>query len=144
MLIGSSDPSIKRTLCQVCGTHLLPGVNCEVRIKRKLPFVSLWLPFAKSTAASKPHGHRLRTTCLTCNSSRSIPAPPILPDGQPQEMKKLSKSAKRRLKAAKRQPEFHEREKHKVFAGQELVARDVEGAAVEANEVQNEESMGVE
>ncbi|KAI0744090.1 RNAse P Rpr2/Rpp21/SNM1 subunit domain-containing protein [Daedaleopsis nitida] len=55
------DPSIKRTLCKQCDTVLMPGSTATVRVK---PLHS--------------HGHVVVYTCLTCNTSRRIPAPPLL------------------------------------------------------------------
>ncbi|KAI0645803.1 RNAse P Rpr2/Rpp21/SNM1 subunit domain-containing protein [Trametes meyenii] len=54
------DPSIKRTLCKGCDAVLLPGSTATVRIKT--------LP---------SHGQAVIYTCLTCNISRRIPAPPV-------------------------------------------------------------------
>ncbi|KAL1945784.1 hypothetical protein VTO73DRAFT_1786 [Trametes versicolor] len=55
------DPSLKRTLCKSCDTILLPGSTAIVRVR---PTFS--------------HRHAVVYTCLTCNASRRIPAPPVL------------------------------------------------------------------
>ncbi|KAI0675402.1 RNAse P Rpr2/Rpp21/SNM1 subunit domain-containing protein [Trametes maxima] len=53
------DPSIKRTLCKECDTILIPGPTATVRVK-----------------ALPSHGQAVIYTCLTCHTSRCIPAPP--------------------------------------------------------------------
>ncbi|GHJ85353.1 hypothetical protein NliqN6_1755 [Naganishia liquefaciens] len=60
--ILATDPSLKRSFCKGCNTICIPGHNARVRVK---------------SAASKIHGNRITTTCLTCQTTRTIPAPPI-------------------------------------------------------------------
>ncbi|KAI8994007.1 RNAse P Rpr2/Rpp21/SNM1 subunit domain-containing protein [Trametes punicea] len=66
------DPTLKRTLCKGCDTVLLPGLTATVRV-RPLP----------------SHGEAVYHTCLTCRTTRRIPAPPVLvsesplPDSRP-------------------------------------------------------------
>ncbi|KAI0358550.1 Rpr2-domain-containing protein [Trametes cingulata] len=55
------DPSLKRTLCKGCDAVLLPGTSATVRVK---PLPS--------------HGQAVVYTCLTCRTSRRIPAPSVL------------------------------------------------------------------
>jgi len=55
------DPNVKRQLCRVCDTVLIPGITSSVRIK-----------------TSGPHVHVQRTRCMTCGTSRVIPCPPLL------------------------------------------------------------------
>ncbi|EJF57641.1 Rpr2-domain-containing protein [Dichomitus squalens LYAD-421 SS1] len=55
------DPSLKRTLCKQCDTVLLPGATASVRVK-----------------PSGSHGQVVTYTCLSCSTSRRIPAPPVL------------------------------------------------------------------
>ncbi|KAI0373934.1 Rpr2-domain-containing protein [Pilatotrama ljubarskyi] len=55
------DPALKRALCKGCDTVLLPGSSATVRVK----------PLAS-------HGQGIVYTCSTCDTSRRIPAPPVL------------------------------------------------------------------
>ncbi|KAI0823617.1 Rpr2-domain-containing protein [Trametes gibbosa] len=55
------DPSMKRTLCKTCDTVLLPGSTVTVRIRPSL----------------QPNGQSVVHTCLTCQTLRRIPAPPV-------------------------------------------------------------------
>ncbi|KAF8520343.1 RNAse P Rpr2/Rpp21/SNM1 subunit domain-containing protein [Hysterangium stoloniferum] len=52
------DPNVKRTLCTRCDTVLLPGTTASVRLK-----------------GSSRVGKKMVYTCLSCNTSRAIPAP---------------------------------------------------------------------
>ncbi|OSD06973.1 Rpr2-domain-containing protein [Trametes coccinea BRFM310] len=55
------DPALKRTLCKGCDTVLLPGSTASVRV-HPLP----------------SHGQAMHYTCLTCDTTRRIPAPPYV------------------------------------------------------------------
>ncbi|KAG5641266.1 hypothetical protein DXG03_005589 [Asterophora parasitica] len=55
------DPAVKRTLCKGCNLTLIPGSTASVRVKK-----------------SPVHGHTMVYTCTACNTSRRIPAPPVL------------------------------------------------------------------
>ncbi|KAI0089286.1 RNAse P Rpr2/Rpp21/SNM1 subunit domain-containing protein [Irpex rosettiformis] len=52
------DPAVKRTLCKGCEIVLVPGSTASVRVN-----------------GSGPHGHAISYTCLSCHTSRRIPAP---------------------------------------------------------------------
>ncbi|CCL98703.1 uncharacterized protein FIBRA_00707 [Fibroporia radiculosa] len=60
------DPNVKRTLCKKCNTILMPGSTASVRTK-----------------PSSTHGHSIAYTCVTCGTTRRIPAPPILDADKP-------------------------------------------------------------
>lgn len=55
------DPSVKRTLCKTCNLVLIPGRTELVRIK----------PWPGA-------GHAVCYTCMSCQQTRRIPAPPVL------------------------------------------------------------------
>ncbi|KAL6298363.1 Rpr2-domain-containing protein [Sparassis latifolia] len=55
------DPNIKRTLCRGCNVVLIPGSTVATRVKK-----------------SSSHGHTVVYTCTACNTTRRIPAPPVL------------------------------------------------------------------
>ncbi|KAI5452011.1 hypothetical protein NCC49_001307 [Naganishia albida] len=61
--ILSTDPALKRSFCKSCNSICIPGLNARVRVR-----------------ASKIHGNKIITTCLTCSVSRTIPAAPIQGD----------------------------------------------------------------
>ncbi|KAG7096392.1 hypothetical protein E1B28_003835 [Marasmius oreades] len=63
------DPSIKRTLCRGCNTVLVVGSTASVRVK-----------------GSPCHGHSMRYTCLKCQHSRNIPAPPTNDESDRRDM----------------------------------------------------------
>lgn len=73
------DPSLKRTLCKSCDTVLHPGSTATVRVRRKLT-ARLYKVCANLGAiiATFSHRHAVVYTCLSCNTSRRIPAPPVL------------------------------------------------------------------
>ncbi|KAH9858451.1 RNAse P Rpr2/Rpp21/SNM1 subunit domain-containing protein [Lenzites betulinus] len=129
------DPSIKRTLCKSCDTVLLPGSTVTVRI----------MPNSRS------YGQSVVYKCLTCNTSRRIPAPPVLdvdalpfPDTaaskdaappppsdtggeQPMDIDpnpKQTKGKQKPKRAVARVPPLFERKGHVVFRGNERLPED--------------------
>ncbi|KAJ9109207.1 hypothetical protein QFC21_000536 [Naganishia friedmannii] len=64
-----TDPSLKRSFCKGCNTICIPGLNARVRVK-----------------SSKVHGNKLITTCSTCSTTRTIPAPPTQTRPDPLEV----------------------------------------------------------
>ena len=74
-----SDPALKRSLCYLCNTTLIPGSSASVRVKSAYfthPYPKLKLP--DPSLESSSHGHQVVYTCLHCKSSKGIPAPPTL------------------------------------------------------------------
>ncbi|OCH93759.1 Rpr2-domain-containing protein [Obba rivulosa] len=63
------DPAVKRTLCRKCDVVLIPGATATVRVK-----------------TSSSHGHIMCYTCMSCKTTRRIPAPPILDPSGPSEI----------------------------------------------------------
>ncbi|KAJ9125554.1 hypothetical protein QFC22_000516 [Naganishia vaughanmartiniae] len=57
-----TDPSLKRSFCKGCNAICIPGLNARVRVR-----------------SSTVHGNKLITTCSTCSTTRTIPAPPTQP-----------------------------------------------------------------
>lgn len=85
-----SDPIVKRTMCRNCDAVLVPGITSSVKVLREFTLLrreSLLqclnqysrLTFCRYHAASQTHVHLIRTKCLACMVSRTIPAPPLLP-----------------------------------------------------------------
>lgn len=72
------DPTLKRTLCKQCDTVLLPGSTATVRIKSTTLSAHLTSNDSYISVASGSHRHAVTYTCLACNTSRRIPAPPIV------------------------------------------------------------------
>lgn len=71
------DPSVKRTICKGCNEVLIPGITATVRVKSKSEL--LFIYFDKlNIPASSSHGHAVTFTCVSCATSRRIPAPPTL------------------------------------------------------------------
>ncbi|KAJ7772697.1 RNAse P Rpr2/Rpp21/SNM1 subunit domain-containing protein [Mycena maculata] len=64
MHVPSLDPAVKRTLCNGCNIVLVPGSTASVRVK-----------------SSRHHGHIMVYRCGSCDSTRRIPAPPTLAEG---------------------------------------------------------------
>ncbi|KIJ39862.1 hypothetical protein M422DRAFT_174598 [Sphaerobolus stellatus SS14] len=58
--VTKMDPNVKRTLCGSCDTVLLPGVTASVRVK-----------------GTSGRSNKVLYTCLSCDASRAIPAPPV-------------------------------------------------------------------
>ncbi|PIA19766.1 Rpr2-domain-containing protein [Coemansia reversa NRRL 1564] len=50
------SPHVKREICKICSTPLMPGVSCTIRIK------------------GKAHGKRVITTCTYCGSQKRLMA----------------------------------------------------------------------
>ncbi|KAI9067275.1 Rpr2-domain-containing protein [Trametes sanguinea] len=124
------DPALKRTLCKGCDTVLLPGSTTSVRV-HPLP----------------SHGEAVYYTCLTCDTTRRIPAPPYVDsddahstaattsavtlDGQQSSVmdnqssetvttpRQKSQAPNSRKKANARAPPLFERKGHVVFRGNE-------------------------
>ncbi|KAH9978729.1 RNAse P Rpr2/Rpp21/SNM1 subunit domain-containing protein [Lactifluus volemus] len=108
------DPTVKRTLCKGCDTVLIPGQSATVRIN-----------------SSNNHRHLITTSCLRCQLSRRIPAPPV-PKLAPvphndiaMDIDKSGDSAapksKRRRGPPPRPPPLFEREGHVIFRGNEQI-----------------------
>jgi ribonuclease P protein subunit RPR2 len=81
-----SDPALKCSLCSSCNTALIPGSSASVRVKSTCFTDSYaWMvPDHSQTFSnqikleSSSHGHLVVYTCLHCESSKGIPAPPTL------------------------------------------------------------------
>ncbi|TEB37225.1 Rpr2-domain-containing protein [Coprinellus micaceus] len=56
-----TDPSIKRTICKGCDVALVPGVTVSTRVEKL-----------------SSHGHAVVYACLSCDTKRRIPAPPVV------------------------------------------------------------------
>ena len=125
------DPTVKRTLCRVCDTVLIPGLSATVRVNSACFFrktnschVVLTTRFADSkNLGSNTHRHVITTNCLRCKSARRIPAPPVAAtrhedtgieaDGS----SSISLKSKRRRGPPPRPPPLFEREGHVIFRG---------------------------
>ncbi|KII92605.1 hypothetical protein PLICRDRAFT_172677 [Plicaturopsis crispa FD-325 SS-3] len=67
------DPAVKRTLCKGCNTVLVPGSTANVRVR-----------------SSSSHGHIVVYTCLSCTTTRRLPAPPTLDGSLPAAEESMS------------------------------------------------------
>ncbi|GAA5910431.1 ribonuclease P Rpr2/Rpp21/SNM1 subunit [Sporobolomyces salmoneus] len=131
------DPAVKRTVCKGCDSVLVPGISSSVRIK-----------------PSGPHAHLVVHTCANCLAQRRLPAPPLLPEPEPdqaldtaqvpqaskvtappkagrskEEKRSKSKMTKRerREKKQARKPIFLERKGHVVVKGDTVLRHDEYG-----------------
>ncbi|KAF5348648.1 hypothetical protein D9758_006762 [Tetrapyrgos nigripes] len=109
------DPSVKRTLCKGCSSVLVPGTTATIRTKK-----------------SSSHGHAVTYTCMICNESRRLPAPPLsdAEETMPEATMDVDSSAgpqkkSRRKKRANRQVALFARTRmHVVHRGNERVDED--------------------
>lgn len=71
------DPSVKRTICKTCSVVLVPGLSASVRVKCMYIHANYNRILTMAITASPNFRHTVTYTCLTCSTSRRIPAPPI-------------------------------------------------------------------
>ncbi|KGB78611.1 ribonuclease P protein subunit RPR2 [Cryptococcus deuterogattii 99/473] len=132
------DPSLKRSICRVCSTVLIPGLTSRIRNRPNLNTFT-----------------NINQTCLTCCTVLSIPSPPVALHKDPTESAVTQDRgsldgpvrAVRREKIARRsKPAFHEHERrdegtkgHVLWRGEEKlggwgVYKHVEEGIVQQND----------
>ena len=68
---------MKRNLCSLCNTALVPGFSASIRVKRAKTWLLCRKAYAKLffPVGSTCHGHRMLYSCLHCKATKSVPAP---------------------------------------------------------------------
>ncbi|OXG71348.1 ribonuclease P protein subunit RPR2 [Cryptococcus neoformans Gb118] len=117
------DPSLKRSICGVCSTVLIPGLTSRIRNR-----------------PNRNTFNKTNQTCLTCSTVLSIPSPPVAHHNNnptesavardPDSLDGPVRAARRKKVAKRSKPAFHEYERrgegkrgHVLWKGEEKVGR---------------------
>ncbi|MBW0552461.1 hypothetical protein O181_092176 [Austropuccinia psidii MF-1] len=98
------DPTVKRTICRSCHLLLIPGQTATTRV-----------------LASRPHVHKVATTCLACSHRRTIPHPPELNVKDMVTANPSFNQQEKQKPPQKRPVPFWKKPEHVIFSGQSIV-----------------------